>query len=77
MEKPQSCDEMECHHDCQTTNNGPLCTCRHGYKLNGNDNKTCDGKYESKIHGRTNWEKVIDCQYPFGIMMGSFLLKAI
>lgn len=46
LKKPQSCEEMGCHHDCQTTNNGPLCTCRHGYKLNRSDDKTCDGKYE-------------------------------
>jgi len=46
-EKPlDSCAENNggCHHECQHSPSGPVCTCHHGFRLLS-DQKSCEGSF--------------------------------
>eukprot|EP00794_Sanderia_malayensis_P006909 gene6909-7687_t len=38
--RPMNCAEADCHHNCQQTSKGPVCSCRNGFKL-ANNSKSC------------------------------------
>ncbi|TGZ42705.1 Vitellogenin receptor, partial [Temnothorax longispinosus] len=77
-----NCTSAKCHHECQATPKGSVCTCKPGYTLQ-NNNRTCKDIDECQIYGICDQECInslgsykCQCQEDYSLLNDKKTCKA-